>query len=261
MSADDSSAWLSTDRPTPTLIRSKSVFAMTTPKTAFSLLATVALLTGPVQAAAIISGSGANDSLGNAETWGGSNFTTSSIIVDLRFDFTTTADNALDPDDDFWLWEFGAGVGSSLVLNGDNLQLASDGGASGGSHFTSGAHGLSGGMINVQVVSVMDFENNLLSIYVNGSLIAQDTTYDVGDWSGTDASVLAPTGGGGGDQPDEGNIDAYPSAASANFTLDVYLLGDGSGNTHTLESILIPEPSSALLCVLSSMFLLRRRRS
>lgn len=225
-----------------------------------ALAASLILSCSGAQAAAIISGSGANDNLGNAQGWGGSDFTTSSIIVDLRFDFTTTADNAVDPDDDFWLWEFGAGVGSSLVLNGDNLQLASDGGGSGSSHFTSGAHGLSGGATNVQVVSVMDFENNLLSIYVNGSLIAQDNAYDVGDWAGTDASVLAPSGGGGGDQPDESNIDAYPGAAGANFGLDVYLLGDGTGNTHTLNSILIPEPSSVMLIGFSSLLLLHRRR-
>lgn len=228
--------------------------------TAFSLLASAALLTGSANAATIISATGPTN-LGNAQSWGGSDNTNSSIIVDLRFDFTTAADNATDPDDDFWLWEFGAGIGSSLVLNGDNLQLASDGGGSGGSHFTSGAHGLSGGTTSIQVVSVMDFENDLLSIYVNGGLIAQDTTYDVGDWAGTDASILAPTGGGGGDQPDEGNVDGYPGAASANFALDVYLLGDGTGNTHTLDSILIPEPSAALLGSLGALTLLRRRRS
>lgn len=206
-------------------------------------------------AAVIITGSGANDNLGNAQAWSGSDYTKSSIMVDLRFDFTTTAAATSSY---MWLWEFGAGIGSSLTISDTDIYLTADDGSV--SRFATGAHGLSGGTTGVQALAVFDMVADKLSIYVNGSLIAENTNYTGTDWAGTDASVLAPTGGGGGDEP-AGTI-AYPSAGSANFSMTVYTLGDGTGGTTQLSEVLIPvpEPSALLMGMVGLLLLLRRRR-
>ncbi|MGB0742943.1 MAG: PEP-CTERM sorting domain-containing protein [Opitutales bacterium] len=213
-------------------------------------LATAVLTAASSAKAQLVSGSGANDDLGDAQTWGGSDSTKSPIMVDLRFDFNASAAAS---NDFLWLWEFGAGVGSSLTINDESLYLASDGGSGGGgSHFTSGAHGLDPGTTGIQVLSVIDVDNDILEIYVNGVSIARNESYGANDWAGTDGSFLAPPSGGGGDEPSD--TMAYPGAADANFSIDVYLLGDGSNGTTQLGDVLVTIPEPSIIVLLFGIF-------
>jgi len=222
----------------------------------------MAVVSHSAQAALIKSGSGGNNfNLGNAQTsWGTIDHTQSSVIVELNFDFTADADAITD---NIGLWEFGAGTGSSLSISGDDLFLGS------GSHSTVGAHGLSSPTSAVQVVSLIDVDNDVLSIYVNGNLVASNNSFTSSDWAGTDASRIAPSSNLGG--PDPGNPFApYPDAGNANFSINVYTVNDSADGAGTaLSDVLVsvadpapitPEPTTAALGVLGIAGLMLRRR-
>lgn len=131
----------------------------------------------------------------------------------------------------------------------------------------SGNHGLSSPTIGVQIVTVFEIgagtgTDELLSIHVNGTLVAQgdaDTGNDwaggenpgsgLGTWDGTIRSNGTATQGNPGDYP-ETDID---------FAIYQLASDDGPAD-NTVANIVIPEPSTAILGAFGALLLLRRRR-
>jgi hypothetical protein len=237
-------------------------------------LATAALALGTTAAPVAFytdSGFGAFDTP-NANSWGASNKTTTSAIFEVFIDFTQAADDATDP---ITLFELGAdAIGSGITIDGDDILFAAGGGSVANTGTVSGAHGLTAGDTNVQVVAVIQYgagtlTNELLSLYVNGVQVGSTADVQAGtDWAGANTSNL-----GSSDSfqifeyvpslnatPDDGSNGQY----SGNYPTDgatiefaAYELGVGD---NTVANILVPEPTSLALLGLGGLCVMRRRR-
>jgi len=125
----------------------------------------------------------------SAESWG-TNITDKSTAFEVIFDYTTTVATETDP---IVLWEAGgSGNGAALVLDGLNLHFFA---GNGSDDVASGLHGLIPTAEDVQVVTTYELDQNvgndeLLTIYVNGSQIGTAFVPTANDWAGTDASGL-----------------------------------------------------------------------
>ena len=202
----------------------------------------------------------------NAEQWGGGNFTNFSSAFDLTFDYTAAVAAVSNP---ILLWEAGgSGTGSVLVLHGSQLHYFAGNSTD---DVVSGSHGLSAGMTDIQIVTAFQVDagtgtNELLSIYVNGSLIVSGDVNTANDWSGGEAgSAVGQTSGtqryvGTGLFTDSSVVNYAGPAIS----FDAYRLAPGNGPAdadNTLANILVPEPSSSLLFMLGgATFFFRRRK-
>ena len=95
------------------------------------------------------------------------------------------------------LWETGHTTGSSMSLNGNELQFVSRAGASTAvSTINPGGIATSPGQY-VHAVGVIDLANDQYSLYVNGALVDGPASYTPGDWSGGDTSGLGSVHGNG----------------------------------------------------------------
>lgn len=205
----------------------------------------------------------------NANNWGSSNKTTSSVMFETFIDFTTAVDDATDP---FSLFELGAdGIGSGIAIDGDDIIFAAGGGSVANTAQATGLHGLTAGDYNVQILGVLEFgagtgTNELLTLYVNGTLVATADNATGNDWAGANNSTL-----GGSDSfsifeyttlnptPDDGSNGIYAGDypdQTTTITFASYELGvDGN----TVANIAVPEPGSVALLGLGSIMFLRRR--
>ncbi len=126
------------------------------------VLAVVAV--GSADGAPIFSYSYTDGQMGNAQTWGGSDNTTNSVIIETLFDYTQAAIDqlAMPATDSLIIWEAGGGtLGSNVLLGSTNVYLRVKGD---GNLDAIGAHGLSGVTLGVQIVSVIDLENDEISV-------------------------------------------------------------------------------------------------
>ncbi len=238
--------------------------------------ASAIVLTAAASAAPIAfytdSGFGAFD-IPNANSWGGSNKTNSSVIFEVFIDFTADADNATTP---ITLFELGAdAIGSGIAIDGDNILFAAGGGSVANTGVAAGAHGLVAGDRNVQIVAALEYNagtggtNELLSLYVNGNLVAQSDVVAGTDWAGANNSNLGasdsfqifefvpslnPNAGDGVNGIYAGN---YPTDG-ASISFAAYELGVGD---NTIANIVIPEPTSLALICIGGLLALRRWRS
>lgn len=218
-------------------------------------------LTAPaVHAASFYSATG-SQTLGNAETWGGINSTDDSVILEVFFDFTPTADAASGA---LLLWEAGDTTGSSLTIKGNNLLLASRAGND--LEVVEAPHGLTSPEAGVQVVSVIDLDSNTKTLYVNGVEIGSGTQ-NQNDWAGGNPAGLGVSANLNevGARPHSfyagwGPISAYPGAANANMSFNAYLLADNDVNDILVGGNVIPSPTAAFAGLLGLAGLATRRR-
>ena len=185
----------------------------------------------------------------NAQLWGGSDRTTSSVTTELVFDLTLDMQTSGNP---YTLWSAGGnGVGADLVYEAGNLHFWA---GSMTSHVASGPIGISALKTDVQVVTVFSIDDSAtddrLQIFVNGVEIANVLHATGNKWAGANAGgvgVLAGTDThrySGTGLFTEANMTAYPNA---NITFDAYLHSDPS---YDLNAILVPEPSAIALIFL-----------
>lgn len=200
----------------------------------------------------------------NANSWSLTNKTNSSVIFETFIDYTQLVADATDP---IAIFEVGAdGTGAGVALDGSEILFAAGSAANTGE--ARGAHGLSAGDLGVQIVAAYEIgagtgTNELLSLYVNGKLIATDDAVTNNDWAGANASHL-----GVGDAfavyenssiSAGNNVEAtidYPDQ-NTTITFAAYELGVGD---NTLENILVPSPSAALAGLVGMGALIARRR-
>lgn len=243
---------------------------MFTSKTVLASLSAIALVGfAPITDAAPIayfSASGVQG-LGNPQGWGGVNNTGQSVAFELTFDFTTAVDAITDP---IVLWEAGAtGNGAALVLNNDEMHFFA---GNSNTDVVTGNHGLTALADDVQVVSVFDVNggNELLSLYVNGELIAGGAVDAASAWAGSDAGGLGLEQGAartryvGTSLFDNAvsDISQFPNDGT-DISLNVYRLASSGGNAdNTLDNILVPSPSALLMGAAGlGLCALRRRRA
>lgn len=232
-----------------------------------------AILAAPVANGAAIafytdSGFGVMDTP-NANNWGLGNKTNSSVIFETFIDYTTTVAGATAP---FSLFELGAdAVGSGIAFDGPNIIFAAGGGSIGNTAAATGAHGLVAGLTNVQIVGVLEFgagtggTNELLSLYVNGLLVATADNPTGNDWAGLNNSNLGTSDAfnifeyvpslNPGAQNNLVFAGDYPDQTTT-ITFAAYELGVGD---NTVGNILVPEPGSLALLSLGGLVLMRRR--
>jgi len=208
-------------------------------------------------------------SMGNANSWGDNNKTTSDVIFEVTIDYTALVAAETNP---FTLFENGAdAIGSGIAIDGPDIIFAAGGGSVGNTAAAIGSHGLTAGQTDVQVLGVIEFgggtdTNELLSLYVNGSLVATADNPTGNDWAGANPANLGTSDafnifenvpalnpGGLDNQVFAG---PYPDQANTTIELSVYELGVGD---NTVENIVIPEPGSLMLLGLGGLALLRRR--
>ena len=234
------------------------------------LLFCVSSLTANAAAVAYFSASGVQD-LGNPQGFGGTNNTGQSVAFELTFDFTPAVDTPTAP---IVLWEAGAtGSGAALVLNNNNLHFFAGNDTN---QVVTAAHGLTATTNDVQVVSVFELNagpgsNEVLSLYVNGSLVGSDDFSTANIWAGSDNGGLGRIAGGAGARFSNGtppfNAGDVINFPNNDIDLAIYRLASSGGNAdNTLANILvappvaIPEPSSLALLGLGGLALMRRRR-
>lgn len=191
----------------------------------------------------------------NANEWGGGNFTNNSVIFEVFIDYTETVAAATEP---FTLFENGAdAVGSGVAIDGDTIVFAAGGSSMGNTAAAIGPHGLTAGQTGVQIVAVLEFNggtdtNELLSLYVNGSLVATVDNPTGNDWAGVNNSNLGTSDAFNIFEyvpvlnPDGANNQVfagfYPDPETT-LTFAAYELGVGD---NTVENILI-SPGPAIL--------------
>lgn len=208
----------------------------------------------------------------NANNWGPSNLTTTSVIFEVFIDYTSIVAAAESP---FALFELGAdAVGSGVAIDGSNILFAVGGGSVANTTVAVGPHGLTAGQSGIQVLAALEFgggteENELLSLYVNGSLVATADGPTGNDWAGANNSNLGtpdsftifeyvpsinPNAGDGANGQYTVN---YPDT-NTTITFAAYQLGVGD---NTVGNILVPEPGSLALVAFGTMAMgLRRSR-
>ena len=217
-------------------------------------------MTAQAATVAHFTASGIQD-MGGSSSFGSSDITTKSTAMEVVFDFTTTFDALTSP---VVLWEAGgSGTGSALIIEGDQVFFYA---GNGSDDVISGNHGITSPTTGVQIVTVFEIgagtgTDELLSIYVNGSLVAQGDANTSNDWAGGEnpgsglGSVYGTIRSNGTSQ---GSPVDYPET---NIDFAIYqLASDGGPADNTVANIVIPEPTAALLSAFGSLFLLRRRR-
>jgi hypothetical protein len=194
----------------------------------------------------------------NANSWGGSNKTNTSVIFEVFIDFTSTVADATAP---FTIFENGAdAVGSGVAIDGEDIVFAAGGSSIANTAVATGAHGLTAGETNVQILAVLEFgggtdTNELLSLYVNGTLIASADSATGNDWAGINTSNLGitdsfnifefvpsinPNAGNNANGVFAGN---FPDPDTT-ITFAAYELGVGD---NTVENILVPSEEIRLV--------------
>lgn len=193
----------------------------------------------------------------NANLWGDSNKTNSSVIFEVYIDYTQTVAEATAP---FTLFENGAdAVGSGVAISGENIIFAAGGGSIANTAVATGAHGLVAGQTNVQILAVLEFSggtdtNELLSLYVNGELVASADNPTGNDWAGVNNSNLGTSDSFNifefvpSLNPNAGNnangvfAGAFPDTTTT-ISFAAYELGVGD---NTVENLLASPPVGAL---------------
>ena len=184
----------------------------------------------------------------NANTWGGSDKTRTSVIFEVFIDYTATVAAATDP---FTIFENGAdAIGSGVAIDGANIIFAAGGTSIANTAAATGAHGLTAGQMGVQILAVLEFgggtgTNELLSLYVNGKLVATADNPTGNDWAGVNDSNLGTSDAFNifenvpSLNPDAGNnqvfAGAYPDQTTT-ITFAAYELGVGD---NSVENILV----------------------
>lgn len=143
----------------------------------------------------------------------------------------------------------GSGDGMSLTLNGSTLQLvAKDDAATAG--VTTDLLG-NGTNEFIQAVGVIDLENDLLSLYVDGELVGS-AAYTGDDWAGTDNHSLGAKGGTvGGTGGYFGNLDGYGAFEGEVALVRFYGDALSAGEVEDAYFSVVPEPATMTLALLS----------
>jgi hypothetical protein len=191
----------------------------------------------------------------NANLWGGSDKTRSSVIFEAFIDYTPAVAAVTDP---ITVFENGAdAIGSGVAIHGDDIIFAAGGSSVANTAVAAGAHGLTAGQAGVQIVAALEFNagagaaNELLSLYVNGLQVATADHATGNDWAGVNTSNLGasdsflifeyvpsinPNAGDGANGKYTGD---YPDQ-TATITFAAYELGVGD---NTVENILVSPPA------------------
>jgi len=200
----------------------------------------------------------------NANDWSDGNKTNSSVIFEVFIDYTTVVAEATDP---FTIFENGAdAIGSGLAIDGEDIIFAAGGASIATTATAIGLHGLTPGQTNVQLVAVLEFgagtdDNELLSVYVNGELVASADGPTGNDWAGANGSNLGASDSflifeyvpsinpNAGDGANGQYTLPYPDQSTI-ITFAAYELGVGD---NTVENILaVPAPESLDLTITPS---------
>ncbi|MEX2216756.1 MAG: LamG-like jellyroll fold domain-containing protein [Phycisphaeraceae bacterium] len=161
------------------------------------------------------------------------------------------------------LWEWGGATdGTSFTLNGSAIQFAvNDDNASGNVGLSSSLSGVPG---HIQVVGVVDLDNDIVQLYVNGEL-AGGVFFDGIDWAGSDATGLASQFGGavGGHNGFFGALNGYNNFTGQIAIVRLYTEALNAEEVRALylENAFIPEPATLSLLLLAGGALARRRRA